>query len=541
MREGFFGLNVALRGLYSAQRGLDVVNHNLNNMSTPGYSRQVAVQQASRPMPLFDGTGMLGTGAEVTSINRIRDEYLDFKYWSENTTYGEWNTKEALLSDVEATFNEPSESGFTQVTSDFYNALQSLTKDPSSLAARAVVREKGVTLTKYFNSVYSHFEKMQGDLNYQVKTKVEEINSYGKQIQQLNRQIYTSELDGNSANDLRDQRTVLVDKLSKLININASEVVVGQTSDGRPDKHFVITISGKAFVDHYNLSELAVPQRTSKANDVDLDSLYNVKWADGNSLDVRGGDLKGLLDVRDGNVGLNGSPLYKGLPYYMQKMNEYVQTFAMSFNEGFTNIKRDISGIVDGSAIVDGTGIADGYKLNSLPTDLPSGIRFFTTTSYNGTPINSASFISTAVTTSEIADRYKGLTAKNITVGLDIFSDPNSISIADAPAQTGNIGVVNQLISMRHNTTMFAEGSPEDFMKSLITTLGIDAQQANDLSSNQNVMVKQIENRRLSDSGVSIDEEMTNLVKFQQAYSASAKMISIMAEVYDILLNKFGV
>jgi flagellar hook-associated protein 1 FlgK len=541
MREGFFGLNVALRGLYSAQRGLDVVNHNINNITTPGYSRQVAVQQASRPMPLFDGTGMLGTGSDITTINRVRDEYLDFKYWSENTTYGEWSSKEALLSDVEATFNEPSENGFTEVMDEFYNSLHTLAKDSGSLANRAIAREKGVTLCKYFNSVYSHFEKMQGDLNYQIKTRVEEINSYGTQIQQLNRQIYTSELDGNTANDLRDQRTQLVDKLSKLINIDASEVASGQTNTGKPDMHFVITISGKAFVDHFNLSELSIPQRTVKQNDVDIDSLYNVEWADGNKLDIRGGILKGIMDVRDGNVGQNASPLYKGIPYYMKKMNEFVQTFAMSFNEGFTNIKRDLAGNVNNSVLIDGTGHADGYKLDSLPTDPISAVRFFTIKSYNGTSIDTASFLSTAASTSEIADRYKTLTAKNIAVSLDVMNDTKAISIAGQPAQDSNIDVVNKLLAARHNKGMFAEGSPEDYMKSLVTTLGIDTQQAKNLAENQLVIVKQIDNRKLSDSGVSIDEEMTNLVKFQQAYSASAKMISTMAEVYDILINRLGV
>ena len=173
-------------------------------------------------MALADGTGMMGTGADVTSVRRIRDEYLDFKYWSENINLGEWSAKQEALSDIEVTFNEPSDSGFTAIMSDFYDSMQELAKDPSSAAVRSLVKQRGVTLTKYFNSMASHFEELQKDINYKIQTKVEAVNSYATQIQQLNRQIYITELDGNIANAMRDQRTLLVDKFSRIINIDAS-------------------------------------------------------------------------------------------------------------------------------------------------------------------------------------------------------------------------------------------------------------------------------------------------------------------------------
>jgi flagellar hook-associated protein 1 len=541
MNDGFFGLNVAVRGLYTAQRGLDVVNHNLNNVNTPGYSRQQAVQVASTPMCLFDGTGMVGTGSDVIAVKRIRDGYLDSKFWSENNPYGEWNTKKTLLSDIETTFNEPSDSGFSTTMDDFYSSMQELAKDPSSDADRAIVREKGVTLAKYFNSIDTHFEKLQADANNEVNTKVEEINSIGTQIQQLNRQIYTAELDGNSANDLRDSRTLLTDKLSKLVNIDASEVVVGKLAGGRDDLHYVITISGKAFIDHYNLSELQAKQRTAKVNPEDVDNLYDVQWKDGNSLEVKGGELKGYLDVRDGNGGVNGGPIYNGIPHYIKKLNEFVQTFAMSFNEGFSNVKRDTNGNLISSAIIDGTGHADGYGSSSLQGDPPSGIRFFTINGIGQNPETTKVFLNGATGVAAIADQYKNMTAKNFCVSNDIMYDAKLVSTSDSAGDKGNINVLNKLLNERHDPHMFAEGAPEDFMKSMITTLGIDSEQAGTISSNQEAVVKQIDNRRLSDSGVSIDEEMTNLVKFQHAYNASAKMIATMTEIFDTLINKIGV
>jgi flagellar hook-associated protein 1 FlgK len=165
MRESFFGFNVAVRGLYTAQRNLDTINNNINNVNTPGYSRQQSVQSASKPMTVYDGTCMVGTGSDVTGVKRIRDEYLDFKYWSENISYGEWQTKEAILSDLEATFNEPSDSGFNTILDEFFNSLQELAKDPSSEAVRTLVSERGVTVAKYFNSLATHFEGLQVDVN----------------------------------------------------------------------------------------------------------------------------------------------------------------------------------------------------------------------------------------------------------------------------------------------------------------------------------------------------------------------------------------
>ena len=128
MAESFFGLNIAVRGLFSAQRSLDITNHNLNNINTPGYSRQQAVQVASRPMALADGTGMMGTGSDVIGVKRIRDEYLDFKFWSENLSYSEWSVKNQVLADLEVMFNEPPTAVFTTIMSDFFDSLQELSR-----------------------------------------------------------------------------------------------------------------------------------------------------------------------------------------------------------------------------------------------------------------------------------------------------------------------------------------------------------------------------------------------------------------------------
>jgi flagellar hook-associated protein 1 len=527
MRGAFFGLNIAVSGLYTAQRNLDIVNHNLSNVNTPGYSRQYGVQSASKPAPLYDGTGMVGTGSDITAVNRTRDEYLDYKYWAESTFEGEWGTKEALLTDLEAAFNEPSSDGFTQIMNDFYNSLQELSKDPSSASVRALVRQRGITLTKYYNNMAIHLEELQHDINGNVNSKVDEINSLATQIQQLNRQVYIAEIDGNTAaNDMRDERTVLVDRLSKIINIDANEVVVGKLPNGRDNKHFVVTISGKALVDHYNLSKLKTVHRKDKLNNEDVGGLYEVSWEDGNTIDIRGGELKGYLDTRDGNNGqaalptyagpLKSSAAYKGLPYYQARLNEFVRNFAQSFNEGYANSTGSFNGHRDGMG-------ANGSV----------GKAFFTVTDTSGNALDTATF----------GTDYSQVTARFFSVSKDVLGDINAIAAADPANPTGaaNTDILTDLMKMRHDPHLFVEGSPEEYMKSTIATLGIDAQFAERIGKHHTSVIQHIENQRIAVSGVSIDEEMANLVKHQHAYNASAKMITTMAEVYDTLINKMGV
>ena len=541
----FIGLDIATRGLYSAQRGLTNVSHNIDNINTPGYSRQTLQQQAARPMMAADGSGMLGMGSDVTGIKRIRDEYLDTKYRSEAQYFGEWDVKNTLLEEMQALYNEPSKSGFNTVLNQFYDTLQQLATDPSSMSTRAAVKEKAIAVTKYFNSVATHFEYLQNDVNNLIYAKVSEVNSLADQIMKLNQQIYNYEVTGNVANDLRDQRGNLVDRLSQLVNVQAYETVTGKLPNGRDDLRFSVVISGKALVDHNQVSYIEATQRTVKQNAEDIENLYELGWADGNKLTVKSGELKGYLDVRDGNDGLDGSPDYRGIPYYQRKMNEFVRVLARTFNEGVID--------TDGDGALDKVnGHVDGYTLNSQAGDPAAGIRFFTAMAEYGRPMSSTAFaagagavIDDSLTTNKneyLDAMYSQITAKNFSISLEIDENPsNNIATSGSPAEVGNIENLRSIMAMRHNTYMFMEGSPEDFVKTVVASLGVDGQQAKAHLDNQSIMTRQIDNRRQSISGVSIDEEMGNLVRYQHAYNAAAKMIQTYAELLDTLVNRLGI
>ena len=155
--------------------------------------------------------------------------------------------------------------------------------------------------------------------------------------------------------------------------------------------------------------------------------------------------------------------------------------------------------------------------------------------------MSSEDFINGETTSVGIMERYKSITAKNFSVSFDVLDDHSNIAASDTQGQTGNMSIVSELINMRHDGECLPKGHTEDFMKSLVATLGIDSQQYIRYAENQENLIEQIENRRTADSGVSLDEEMANMVRYQHAYNASARMIVTMAEIYDTLINKLGV
>jgi flagellar hook-associated protein 1 FlgK len=545
----YMGLEIAMRGLYSSQRAMANIAHNIDNVNTPGYSRQVINQTSARPLLVANGAGMLGMGSDVVSVDRIRDVFLDEKYWSEAQYLGEWSVKATIIEDMQTIYNEPSDNGYTKIISDFYSALQTLTTDPSSLSTRAMVKEKGVAVAKYFNSVATHFDHLQEDLNNMVNAKVEEINNIADQIKELNLQIYHFEVMGNKANDLRDRRGYLVDKLSRLVNCSAYEIETGlKLPNGEKETRFVVTISGKALVDHEQAVHLKCESRETKLNEEDIENLYEVSWADGNKLQLKSGELKAYIDMRDGNDGIMGSdgkntPDCKGIPYYQRKMNEFVRTFAMSFNEGIVD--------TDGDGVLDKTeGHIDGYTLSGN-----TGIRFFTMLDSYGKYMSGADFEAQILaraaqdpdyaskTAEEImAEGYKIITARNFSISFEVEEDPSeNIAASSNAGEAGNNENINKLLVMRHNTYMFMEGAPEDYIKTVISSMGVDGQQYNQYLDIQEGITTQLENRRHSISGVSLNEEMTNLVKHQQIYGAAAAMIQSFSEILDILVNRMGI
>src|SRR5699024_10860259 len=158
--ENMYGFNSAVSGLIASQRSLYVTNHNLNNMNTDGYSRQVANQRATDPFHM-PGVGFLGTGTEIHDIERMRDSYIDLKYWNESAPMGEWGVKENTLMEIEKLFGEVSDSSFRQYMDDFFEALINLSTNPSDFSYREPVKETAIALTKHINETAKRLENLK--------------------------------------------------------------------------------------------------------------------------------------------------------------------------------------------------------------------------------------------------------------------------------------------------------------------------------------------------------------------------------------------
>ncbi|MFZ5967023.1 MAG: flagellar hook-associated protein FlgK [Bacillota bacterium] len=509
--SSFSGLSIGVRGLAASQTALNTINHNISNADTVGYSRQVVTQKASDPMKTGNGTGMTGTGVDITAVTQIRNVFLDQRYWSQNATYGEWNVKSNILSELEALMNNSSDDGLDDVMNRFISSMEDLVDDPSSDSARAAMVQEGKALTKYMNNMAGSLQDLLDDCNGSIKNKTDEINSYARQIATLNEQIYKAELGGSTANDLRDQRTVLVDKLSSIADVQANEVTVGTLADGQPDVRFYVKINGIDLVNHFDTNEL----ECYTVNDgSDKDGTYAVRWAGSNNdVNFQGGEMKGYLDMANGdgaNVG------FKGIPYYMNELDTFAQSLAKAFNEGVYQ---------------DGNSYSSGHA-GGVGADGTTGTRFF---SYNGK--SSDELMESG---SDLDSIYKNITAANISLTSDVENNTDKIAVSSASGESENSDNLKELLKIFEDSRVFDNGTPLDNINSIYTTMGVEASYASKLSDRQKNILDHIDNNRTSVSGVSIDEESSNLVKYQQTYNAAAKVISVMDEILDVTINSLG-
>ncbi|MDD4504106.1 MAG: flagellar hook-associated protein FlgK [Clostridiaceae bacterium] len=485
MRTTFGSFNIATSGLFASQRSLDVTRHNISNSNTEGYSRQITLQKAT--MPTYgDPTGAVGTGVETYDIIRMRSSYLDVKYWGQNKTYQEWSVKQEQLEQIEGIFNEPSDTGIRVVMDEFFASLEELSKQPGDSTCRVAVLEKANVLAVSINRNGNELLNAIRDVNFSIKNKVSEVNSLAEQIANLNKHIFGFELGGNKANDLRDQRNVLLDKLSSVVNITVTEMP-GPNGNNYTD----VKIGGITLINHINYNKLTTDDKSvSGISDIGGGKISDVVW-DGvqdQKVRIESGELKGLLDIRDGD----GEDFnYRGLPNYLKSLNEFAKGFAKSFNEQHSQ-GIDADGNQGGNFFYD----PDPFEINSI----------------------------------------------NFSINPDIFKNPNKIAASSLSEGESDNGNVNLLIELRKSTTMFSslKGTPDDYIKSLLSALAVDSSQAKRMTKNSQALIHQTENRRLSESGVYLDEEITNMVKFQQAYNASARMITTLDSILDTTVNRLG-
>ncbi len=622
MPSTFFGLNIGYSGLTAASAALNTTGNNIANKETIGYSRQIVTQQAAEALRTFTTYGCAGAGVDTLAIERQRNEFYDVKYWNNSTVLGEYDKKQYYMEEIENYFMDEKDKlpGFTTIFNKMYDKLQNVKNNAGSGNTKADFISAAKSLADYFKTASGNLQKVQADANSEIKTLVTSINSIASQIATLNKQINTIELTGVIANELRDQRTVLVDKLSKIADVKVTEAPITDSRD--PDRvtgasRYLVTIgSGQTLVDMYDYNELECVSRkdNEKINQTDIDGLYDIVWkktgADFGMYNPNlGGALRGLIDIRDGNNNANfqgkvsaiGSTVvggdthqtvtvdvtadylqdlnkctlpdsggtiklgnteysydswtydsttsppsytfvlstdntqfvkasavnseaevgdsidYKGVPHYMEQMNEWIRSFASAFNSILTQ-----TGSVD----------AHGDPATNL----------FTGTSVNGQYGFTTPYSSGHVSSSD--DSYYKLTALNFTISSAMISDPGKLATHTVATDgQDKYDVIDDLIELKTNKSKmsFRGGSSSEFLESILSDISLSAGKANTGYLNYTNVSNTIQNQRLGVSGVDEDEEALSLVKYQNAYTLASKMISVMTECYDQLILSTGV
>ncbi len=614
----FFGLNIGKTGLYAYKAALDTTAHNISNTESKGYTRQVINQRAGNALRVNNSYGMAGTGVLVSGIDQLRDEYYDIKFWKNSTLQGEYGYKGHYMNDIENYFNEVSVEGFTSAYDTMYTSIQELIKEPASQAVRSQVVNYATSLTEYFNSLSVNLKDTQEECNFEIKNMVDKTNSIAQQISALTRQINTLEVKGGKANDLRDQRALLVDDLSQIANISVTEKIVG---DGIGISSYIVKIDNQTLVDSGEYNSLQVIPRKEKINQNDVEGLYDVAWANGQRFDLQsqslGGALQALYEVRDGNNNYNlqgtikveaddptivslsdttindvnrlnipetgkltighreyiyngfevtkgadgkftyefqlespvigdatgaegsvGSSInYKGIPYYMGQMNQFVRTFAEAFNEihrGGRDLNNEAA--KDFFSAIDKV---SGRNYTFGPLEDSDDYADYDFDSFNSA---TGKYYEQVSDNKPLYGSYYFMTVENFAVSDEIIYDWDKIATAsDVINGIENNDIAEALLRLKTDKSLFKSGEPGGFMNTLVAEVGIDTKKAANFAESQDNILRAITNQRLSVSGVDIDEEAMNLIRFQNAYNLSAKVISVMDEIYDRLINHMGV
>lgn len=526
MRSTFAGFTTAQLALRASQQGLNVTGQNISNINTSGYTRQ-ALDQISLN---FTNGGRYGTstnighGVMVKNITQIRDPFLDIRFRTEIAQVGEADVKLSSLKELESIFDEVAKDGLQNQISDLASMLQKLSTNVGSKEFENMVKSSSESLTKLFNQYAKQLEAVRKDQDYNLKeVDIPEINDILKNIAELNKTIKNSQINGNPSLELLDKRNMLIDELASYVKIDVKYVPV-KLSDSLTVNELRIDFVGAN--NNINLIKgdehvsFEVPDGTTQLNIVDKDGnqiTNDAGIAIGEDIfsELTTGSLKSSLEMLNCSGEFDdkaNSP--KGIGYYEKMLDLMASKFAYVFND------------------LNNAGLPAGTP----PDDLHN---LFGST--DGGPI----------------------TAKNISIASGWSTDKYGITAsvpapppADPPASGANDNILNMIDALNKDhdfihtgadpadpaddVSMF-KGSFHQFFSKVSSTLGIEIKSTSKLLDNHIAVANEIANAKDSISGVSLDEEGMNLLKFQKSYTAAARLMTTLDEALDTIINKMGV
>ncbi|MBN2333737.1 MAG: flagellar hook-associated protein FlgK [Deltaproteobacteria bacterium] len=559
-------LNTSRLSLLSQQTNIDIIGHNVANVNTPGYSRQVGILQTTPP--LADAVGMRGTGVETTRIMNLYDRFIGMQLNMENSTMGMWQARSDALADLNRTFNEVGDYGLLPVIGEFWNAWEDLANNPEGTAQRVSVVQNGKIMTSSFNTMNEDLVTQKRILRQRIEGGVQELNNLTAQIAQLNEVISRNEQLGQDANDLRDRRNYLLTQLSGMIDINYFENEMAQVT--------VLSANGKSLVQGIQSYDLRVD-----ADPLTKDPL--IVWNDDISPmneHVSGGEVRGWLDAWDDLTTAHDQLQELAAALIFHVNQEHVQGYgldgttgtlffdhAITLSEGANNLGDGVLAFdpaqgmdgIDWATLAnyddfeiqftaDYGGVGDEFRILDTSTgeDLSPALIDTSVAGELAIDFNNGYFVKIVYDPTGTSPRagdtfslsFRGNAARTVEVN-DVLEDPAKIAAADNPLEVpGNNRVALGIAQLQYGLTMSSQSATfNEFYASVVSSVGSLSRLASSNEENSALVAEQLQLKLESVSGVSIDEEMTNLMRFQQAYAASARIISKVDELMQSILQ----
>ena len=487
MTSTFSGLELGKRALMTQQKSLEVTGHNISNANNEDYSRQRAIQTATDPFPYpalnnSTGAGQVGTGVQVSKIERVRDEFVDKRFRNENQELGKWSIKKDNLQEIETIFNELEKGGLVNTMNEFWSSFQELNNNPESLSVRESVVQKSITMTTQFN----HFDKQLGtlrnSLGNEIEGRVQEFNALTDRIASLNSQIKIIESDtSKQANDLMDKRDKLLDDLSKLADVQYKKDNTNQVN---------VNLNGISIVQGKSQNELNYSKQVNNITSTDGETYNNVEYyqfsVGGNRTQIDSGEIAGLKEVR-GDYAVENGNAAGIMDYKINKLDHLARKLSSQVN----NIHQSGEGL-------NGTTGIDFFEFDPAPTA--------------GNPGEGA----------------------DLEVNQNIVDDPAQIA-ASNNGDAGDGSNALEIAQLKDKTSAIGWDRFSEYWDAQSSNLGISIEKEGRKKKKKKVLTDNLTQQREEKSGVSLDEEMSKMVKFQHGYNAAAKVITTLDELYQTL------
>lgn len=550
-------LYVGTSGLQTSQNALNTTAHNLSNMDTKGYTRQQALQ-ATRPYNTISlnvrgaSNQQVGLGTYYSKVMQSRDYFLDQSYRKEGGRLAYYEQSAAALEEVETLLGEMEGASFKAAYDDLWTAIQELSKEPGGSVNQGLLVNRANAFLERAQAVYGGLQDYQDNLNLQVKNNVDKINHYGKQMKLLNDQIRKIESGGvESANDLRDARNQILDELSALANISYKEGIDGAVS---------IQIEGVDFVkgdvvyemglDQDNLTGFYTPfwkQNAKQSVDASGKTVYNIDGAEVFNLgqeitSTNGvGSLKAILLAR-GNKVADYTDLNPAT-YKKEISNSLVMNIQAEFDSLIHNVTTKIN-----EALANAADPATGYMCEKNADGKMIPLQLFqkrATAGYDPDKIGDPGYDADGFRLEDTALPETLYTISNMIINPTLIKEPSKLHLVkpngDEDMELGNaLKAIFEENIYTLNPEVQTPCTLATFYNNLVSQVASNGKILRSMTVTQESELESIEYAREGVIGVASDEELSNMIKFQNAYNAASRYINVVDEMLEHILNTLG-